>query len=164
MVTGMHSGDRPALLIELRSDESAVVFLREGKVLYSRALPGLGADGAAKLPELAAELKSTYAILSATPAWTVPDCLWLSGVWAGRSETREALADLLDLDTGMLKVAKPFGLMRPATVPEPGPEMLVPIGLCLATLALETLGPDSFPAWGKPRTNSAPLSGPSSPR
>lgn len=145
---GDELGDRPAILIELRSDESALILVRRGQVLFSRALPGLGAEGDTRLPELAAELRATYTILSTTPAWETPACLWLSGVWAGRPEIREALADLLGLEAGMLKIAKPFGLLRPATVTEPGPEMLVPVGLCLAATAVETMGPDLLPGLG----------------
>ena len=149
---GSDPANRTAALVELRGDESSVIFLRAGEILYTRALPGLAGDSPARLAELAADLRSTGALLRTWPNWEEPDCLWLAGAAASRVELRRALAELLDQDPAALRVAKPMGLLRPAGVAELGPEWLVPVGLCLAALGLESLGPDLQPGLARTQT------------
>lgn len=153
-------GNRTAVLLELRRAESALICLRKGEVTYSRALPGLGEEPAAGLPGLAAELSSSLAILRARPDWDDPGCLWLAGICAADAEVRRTLAGLLGLAPEACRAASipvaegsrfvqgaaadRFG-MGPEAPRELGPEMLVPIGLCLGALGLADMGPDLLP-------------------
>lgn len=134
-----------AILVELRREESSLIVLREGSVLYTRPLPGLGGDEAPRLGELAAELQSTYALLHTRTDWREPEHLYLTGFGAARSEICRRLAALIGVAPEQLRVAKPRGLLRAADLPEPGPEFLVAAGLCLAALGFEALGPDLLP-------------------
>ena len=107
---------------------------------------------------MAADLRSTGALLRTWPDWEEPDCLWLAGTLASRAEVRQTLAELLGQEFPALRVAKPMGLLRPAGVAELGPEWLVPVGLCLAALGLESLGPDLQPGLARTRrTGRSPL-------
>ena len=154
---GAELGDRTGVLVELRAEESSAVFVRQGEIVYSRALPGLGGNEQTALQGIAAELRTMYAILSAAPDWISPDILWLTGPLAAIEDNRNILADLLDLDRAACRVARPVGLLRLATTAEPGPEMLVPIGLCLSALGVESMGPDLLPGLGHPDAKSRSL-------
>lgn len=149
---GSDPANRTAVLVELRADESSVVFMHAGEILYARVLPGLAGDSQTRLAELAGDLRSTGALLRTWPDWEEPDCLWLAGTLASRAEIRCTLAELLGQDPATLRVAKPLGLLRPAGVAELGPEWLVPVGLCLAALGLESLGPDLQPGLARTQT------------
>lgn len=146
---GTESAGRLVALLELRTEESTVILLRDGELLYSRALPGLGEDGLSNLPAFAGALRQTYALLRMRPDWLEPDCLWLAGTWAGRTEVRERLAATMGVDPGLFVPAKPKCLLRPANQPEPGPEMMAAAGQCLTALGFPSPAPDLLPGLAK---------------
>lgn len=154
---GRDCGDGFAVLAEMRNEESSVIVLRKGEIVFSRALPGLGGGETDRLAEFAAELRATLVVFSTEPGWEAPDCLWVTGPLAARAAAREALAGLLGLAPEACRPAKPAGILRPANVPEPGPEMMVPVGLALAALGLESLGADFLPGLGQPAPAGQPL-------
>lgn len=146
---GTESAGRLVALLELRTEESTVILLRDGELLYSRALPGLGEDGLSNLPSFAETLRQTYALLRMRPDWLEPDRLWLAGTWAGRTEVRERLAATMGVDPGFFVTAKPKCLLRPANQPEPGPEMMAAAGQCLTALGFPSPAPDLLPGLTK---------------
>lgn len=154
---GRECGRGTVILAELRSEESSVAVLRGGEIVYSRALPGLGPEETCQIREFAGELRATLALLSAEPGWDVPDGIWVTGPRAAKAETRQVLADLLGLAPEACRLAKPSGILRPANVPEPGPEMMVPVGLALAGLSLESLGLDFLPGLDRAAGEERPL-------
>lgn len=130
------------VLLELRAGESAAVFLEDGRLRHAHPLPGLGREGTADFAALCADLRLALGLMRGQPSWEGPISLWFTGPGAHRPGVREGLAEVLGFEPAAIRPAVPRGLLRRPGLPEPGPEAMVPIGLCLMALGLEEAPPD----------------------
>jgi len=131
------------IVLELRTAESTMLFLRDGRLEYAHPLPGLGREESTEaLSAFGRDLRLALALRQEQEPWDGPLSFWLTGPAATRPGIREAVAAAVNVAPEEIRVVAPRGFLRHPGVAPLGPEAMAAAGLALFALIPQEAPPD----------------------